>query len=665
MSLLLFFSLSLFIGTMADRYWLLRAGEFSFRHDRVADRLRSLLGVGFGQKRLLYEKGAGWMHVGIFAGFLVVSLRTVTLLGRGFDTGYNLPFMDGPLGLFYALLKDTFAVLVIVAILYGIWRRLVIRPARLHLSLEAVLILLWIAILMVTDLVGDAAGLRLDPHHRERGWAWASTALSPLFAGSTESAAGVWVQAMFWSHCVLVLAFLNFLPFGKHFHVLTGLPAVYLRRMTPSAALEKMDFEGKEVFGVGKLEDFSWHRFLDMYTCTECGRCNDQCPANVTGKPLAPREIITNERDEAYRLASHLIQVGKWKAEGRDELAAAAIADCERPALIGEVNDVEAIWACTTCGWCVSHCPVVIDHIPNIIDQRRYLTMMEAKVPSVLQNALKGLENNSNPWNVSAAAREDWIGDLEVPRLRDKGSSEYLLFVGCAGSFDDRNSDVTRAFCRLLNKAGVDYAVLGTEEGCCGDPTRRVGNEYLFQMQAQQNIAAFQKYSVKKIITACPHGFNMILNEYPDFGLEGVEVVHHTELLAELVADGRLKLKAAAQAKVTFHDSCYLGRHNDIYEAPRKVLGSIEGIQQVELDRSRREGFCCGAGGGRMFMEEDLGTRINHERINEVAGTGAAEVCTACPFCLTMLGDAIKETDRQEQLQARDLAEILLENLAD
>ena len=254
MSLLLFFSLSMFMGTMADRYWLLRAGDFNFSHDRIADRLKGLLGIGFGQKRLLYEKGAGWMHVGIFAGFLVVSLRTVTLLGRGFDAHWNLPLFDGPLGLVYALLKDTFAVLVLLAIVYGIWRRLFLRPARLHLSLEAVLILLWIAILMITDLVGDAAGMRLDPHHRERGWAWASTALAPLFADSSTSVAGGWLQAMYWSHCVLVLAFLNFLPFGKHFHVLTALPAVYLRRLGSSAGLEKMDFEGKEVFGVGKLE---------------------------------------------------------------------------------------------------------------------------------------------------------------------------------------------------------------------------------------------------------------------------------------------------------------------------------------------------------------------------------------------------------------------------
>jgi Fe-S oxidoreductase len=307
----------------------------------------------------------------------------------------------------------------------------------------------------------------------------------------------------------------------------------------------------------------------------------------------------------------------------------------------------------------------MIDHIPNIIDQRRYLTMMEAKVPAALQNALKGLENNSNPWNASAAAREDWIGDLDVPRMRDKGQAEYLLFVGCAASFDARNQEVMRAVCTLLNKAGVDYAVLGTEEGCCGDPSRRVGHEYLFQMQAPQNVQTFEKYQVKKVLTACPHCFNSIANEYPQFGLEGVEVVHHSELLSELVEQGKLKLKGGAQTAVTFHDSCYLGRHNDIYEAPRQVLAAVDGITLKEMPRNRREGFCCGAGGGRMFMEEDLGTRINHNRIEEAAETGASEVCSACPFCLTMLGDAIKETDRSEQLQARDIAEVMLANLAD
>jgi len=665
MSFIMFAAMSLFANTIADRYWLLRAAEPDNRTDRLPDRFRNLLTVGFLQKRLLYKRGAGLMHVMIFSGFLVVFLRTVTLLGRGFDAEFHLPLLAGGLGLVYSFLKDTFEVLVLLALSYAAYRRLVIRPSRLHLNREALLILAWIAALMVTDLIVDASAIAHPDGSAEQGWAWASTLLSHAFAGDSAATLEHRISVNFWVHVVLLLGFLNILPFGKHFHVLTALPATFLARVTSSGTLEKLEFEGRETFGVGRVEDFSWRRILDMYTCTECGRCDEMCPAHVTGKSLHPRSIIVDERDSVYSLAAHMIKVGKLKAEGRMDAAAAAIEAMARPSLIGEVNDVDAIWACTTCGWCVSSCPVMIDHIPNIIDQRRHLVMMEAKVPTVLQGALKGLENNSNPWNVTAAAREDWVGELEVPLMRDKGLAEYLFFVGCAGSFDARNSEVIRATCTLLNKAGVDYAILGKEEGCCGDPARRVGHEYLFQMQAPVNIATFQKYKVRKVITACPHCFNSLANEYPDMGLEDVEVLHHSEVLADLVKTGRLRVSGKENLSVTYHDSCYLGRHNDVYEAPREVIGAIGSISQKEMPRNRREGFCCGAGGGRMFMEEDQGSRINHNRIDEVAATGADEVCTACPFCLTMLSDAIKETGRSETLKARDIAEVMLANLAE
>ena len=303
MSILLFLALAMFAGTISGRYWMLRAGEPDNRRRDVRRRLNNLLAIGFGQRRLLYEKAAGWMHAAIFAGFLVVAMRTVTLIGRGFAPEFHLPLLGGPLGLVYTFLKDTFAVIVIVAVLFAAYRRLVLRPGRLHLSGEALLILVWIGSLMVTDLLGDGAQFRLDPDSPERRVAWASTLLGGFFAGADPATVRTWAQVMYWAHVSLVLAFLNILPFGKHFHVLTALPAVFLGRLTPSAALDKMEFEGREIFGVGRLEDFCWRRILDMYTCTECGRCNDMCPTHVTGKPLSPREIIVHERDQAYALS--------------------------------------------------------------------------------------------------------------------------------------------------------------------------------------------------------------------------------------------------------------------------------------------------------------------------------------------------------------------------
>ena len=665
MALLLFLSLAFFTSTMADRLWVLRAGEPERRTNHPLARLKVLFQVGFGQQRLLWERGAGWMHAAIFAGFIVVSLRTVTLIGRGFDLDFHLPLLGGVLGQVYAFGKDLFALIVLLAVLYGLWRRLVIRPDRLHLNFEGVLILLWIGSLMVTDLIGDAALFRLEPNHAEAGAAFAATASSRMFEQHDTATVTLWWQTMFWCHVVLVLAFLNYLPYGKHFHVLTALPAVYLTRLTPSGVADRMEFEGKESFGVGTMEEFSWRRLLDMYTCTECGRCNVHCPTYNTGKPLHPRELICDERDHLYAFAEQYREMGKMKARNRQDVVSHLAEKMNRPALIGGVNSEDTIWACTTCGYCMAHCPVVIEHIPHIIDQRRYQTMTVAKVPTVLQNALKGLENNSNPWNQSAAAREDWIGDLAVPLMRDEGQAEYLFFVGCAGAYDSRNMEVVRTVCTLFNHAGLDYAVLGTEEGCCGDPSRRVGHEYLFQMQAEQNVNTFKKYKVRKVVTACPHGYNTIKNEYPQFGLAEVEVYHHSEVLAQLLVEGRFKLKDGGKNTVTFHDSCYLGRHNEIYDAPRDLLAAVPGLATIEMPRNHRAGFCCGAGGGRMFMEEDIGTRINHNRIEEAAGVGAAEVATACPFCLAMLGDAIKETDRTESLAALDIAEVILRQLAE
>jgi Fe-S oxidoreductase len=663
MTVLLLMSIAFFLDTLAGRMWLLKAAEGESRGDRLGARLRNLLVIGFGQKRLLYEKAAGWMHLLIFFGFLVVFIRTCTLVGRGYDEDFHLPLLGGGLGLAYALIKDVFELAVLAAVLVAVWRRLVVRPARLHLNLEGVAILLWIGALMVTDLLGDAALFVLRPDHPEVGWAFAGTLLGGWVGWAPETAHG-WHVWMYWVHILLLVAFLNYLPFGKHFHVLTALLNVFTMKLVPPSVVQKMDFEGRESFGVGKLEDHSWRRLLDMYTCTECGRCTVHCPTATTGKALRPRELITEQRDELYRLARQIEFVGKQKHARRHEEAAAASAAIAREPLAGGVIGDDVLWACTTCGYCQTVCPVSIEHIDHVVDMRRHLMMMEARMPGEFATAIKGLETNSNPWNVGAAGREDWLDDLAVPKLRDKGRAEYLLFVGCAGSFDDRNKDVLRALCRLLLEANVDFAVLGTEEGCCGDPARRSGHEYLFQMQAQQNVDTFRKYEVEKVVTACPHCFGVIRNEYPQFDWAAADVIHHSQLLEELIRDGRLPVAPGAGVKATYHDSCYLGRHNGVYGAPRAVVDAL-GLDRVEMPRHGRDGFCCGAGGARMWMEESEGTRINHDRVNEAAATGAAEVCTACPFCLTMIGDGIKETGREEGMKALDLAELVERSLAD
>ncbi len=661
MTILMTMSIAFFIDTMTGRMWLLKAAEGETRLGPLGARLRNLLVIGFGQQRLLYEKTAGWMHFWIFFGFLVVFTRTCTLVGRGYDQDFHLPLLGGALGLAYALIKDVFEVAVLAAVLFAVWRRLFVRPDRLHLSTEAVVVLLWIGSLMVTDLIGDAALFALYPDHPEIGWAFVGTALSGLFdtAAATTLA---WYNWMYWVHVLLLMAFLNYLPFGKHFHVITALFNVYTMKLDPPVVVDRMEFAGKESFGVGKIEDHKWSRLMDMYSCTECGRCTVHCPTATTGKALSPRELITAQRDHLYAHAAQIGVIGKLKHAGRDEDAAKAAAAIEREPLSGGVIGDDVLWACTTCGYCQTVCPVSIEHIDHVIDMRRHLMMMEARMPTEFATAIKGLETNSNPWNVGAAGREDWVGDLAVPRLRDKGSAEYLLFVGCAGSFDERNKDVLRSLCRLLLAADVDFAVLGTDEGCCGDPARRSGNEYLFQMQAQQNVDTFKKYGVKKVVTACPHCFSVIGNEYAQFDLAGVEVVHHSQLLAELIGTGKLKVTAGTTTTATYHDSCYLGRHNNVYDAPRNVVDAL-GLKRVEMPRHGREGFCCGAGGARMWMEESDGTRINHSRVDEAAETGAAEVCTACPFCLTMIGDGIKETDREASMKALDLAEMVERNL--
>jgi Fe-S oxidoreductase len=453
-------------------------------------------------------------------------------------------------------------------------------------------------------------------------------------------------------HVVTVLGFAAYLPQSKHLHIVTTLPNVFFRSQRPRGALRFVDkIEDQETFGAATLRDLSWKQHLDGYTCTECGRCSDNCPALATGKPLDPQKIVLDLRDLLLK-------------EG--DLLLADRAATGTPPAHQLASKPEELWACTTCAACVEQCPVTIEHIDKIVDMRRYLTMQEAAAPPEAQRAMTNIERAGNPWGEAASTRGDWAQGLGVPTLAQLPDAEYLYFVGCAASFDRRNQRVAKALAAILQAAGTSFAILATEETCNGDPARRMGNEYLWQLQAQQNIDTFGRYTVRKIIASCPHCFNTIANEYPQLG-GNYEVVHHTQLLAKLVAQGKITPVTAVEEKITYHDPCFLGRHNKVFTPPREIMEQVPGVQAQEMHRCKNRGFCCGAGGARMWMEERIGKRINTERIDEALGTDPDTISTGCPYCLVMLGDAVAAKkasgEAKESLEVVDVAQVLVRSI--
>jgi Fe-S oxidoreductase len=487
----------------------------------------------------------------------------------------------------------------------------------------------------------------------------AALALAGLSPGAVH---GIGV-ACFWLHLVILAVFLNFLPYGKHFHIVTALPNVYLRSLPPaSAALRKLDLETEGAsFGTRSVADLSWKEALDAYSCTECGRCQTHCATHQTGKPLSHKQV-----NHAVKLAV-IGNAPALKALARAPDAAAREAAAAALPPITDAVAPETFWACTTCGWCETACPVLIENIPRLVDMRRQKVLVDSEFPDEAARVFKGIETQGNPWGIGSNKRAEWCEDLDVPRVADGKPFEYLFFVGCAGAFDDRQKKVSRAIVRILREANVSFAILGEEETCNGDAARRLGNEYLFQMQAQANVDTLNGYGVKKVIVQCPHCLNTMKNELPQFG-GNYEVVHHAELIATLVAEGKLKPAAAASLAgqaVTFHDPCYLARHNGIAAAPREALAAA-GVQVREMPRSGRQGFCCGAGGGRMWLEEHLGTRVNRNRVEEVSrtlGDAGGVVAAACPFCITMLKDGAAELGVDEKIRVLDVAEIVAAGL--
>jgi len=645
----LLLSLATFAYLIESRFALLRAAKPSARLDRWGERWAGVLTQFLGQRRILSPGylGAGIMHALIFWGFLAVGLNSVHFVGGGFVEGFHLPFF-GPAswaGRAYVVFRDLFECAVIGMVLVAAYRRVVVRPARLTPSWDAALILSMIGTLMVTDLAMAGAETAFDG--AASGYpSPAGHALAPLFSALGAPGSVALHGVSWWLHLATLLGFLCYLPVSKHFHVITSLPSVLFRRLD-TGSLPMIDLENSERFGITGFSDLRWKDVLDVYSCTECGRCEAACPAYATGKPLNPKQINEDMRDAMMPSLPFLI--------GRKSLAEGQ----ELPVLPGQTIATDVLWSCTTCRACEQACPLFIEFVDRIVGMRRKLVLEDSSFPEELKASYRNLEKAGNPWGQSAEARGDWAEGLDIPLMAEgKREVEYLLWVGCAGAYDERGKKVARATAKILKEAGVTFAILGKEETCTGDPARRTGNEYLYQMLAAQNVETLNRYGVKKIVAQCPHCFNTLLNEYPQLGGH-YEVIHHSEVIARLIADGRIAMSAPVGGEtVTFHDSCYLGRHNGVYDAPRQALSSA-GLTILEMPRSRENGFCCGAGGGRMWMEESLGTKVNINRVDEAAETGAGLVASACPFCMTMLADGVNETGRAETIVVQDVAQIV------
>jgi Fe-S oxidoreductase len=589
-------------------------------------------------------------HLIIFWGFLIVTIGTVEVWVNGLS-GFDFSFLPAVVYQPMVWAVDLFNLLVLFAIGFAAFRRLVVKPRLIPMSLDAGIILSAIAGLMVTHFLFH--GFEMAAAGKTLGYKPVSSVFATWFAGMAPGTAQLLGEVFWWSHVVLGLGFINYVPYSKHIHILGSLPNIFFRKLEQKGVMPKLDLEDESDWGVGKIEQFSWKSLMDQYACTECARCSNFCPAFNTDKPLSPMQLIHDLRDE-------MIDRGEAKKAGKnpDEL----------PPLVGGRIKDETLWACTTCGACQEVCPVFIDHPLKILQMRTHLVLTESRMPPELARTFSNLEKNSNPWGIAAEKRMEWAEGVPggVPTFDENPGAEYLLFVGCAGAFDDRIKRSMRALVEVLHHARVSFAVLGHAEGCSGDPARRAGNEYLFQMQAEANVSAINETKVRKVIASCPHCFHTIKNEYPQFGGE-YEVIHHSQLIAHLIEAGRLRPEQEIEVKsFTYHDSCYLGRWNGVYDAPRKILDAVtlSGCrgEVVEMSRSRQHGFCCGGGGGRMWMEEEA-PRVNNDRAKEIIATGAEAVAVACPFCTIMVSDGLKAFNAEEKVQVLDVAEVIAKSL--
>ncbi len=672
------YGIFLFAKAVATRIAFIKLGKKSEFDLALKERLRDVWVIVFGQSKLLKDKKSGIIHVMMFYGFILVQFGAIDMFVKGLAPGKHLPF--GPLYPGFTFFQELVTLTILVAVIWAFYRRYIEKLVRLKRGFYAGLVLIFIGTLMVSVLFGN--GMLQIWQDEPATWTEPVASLIALaFGWLSPTAAMVLFYVAWWVHTVTILAFLVYIPQSKHAHLIAAPVNVFLSKRVPgklktiSFDLDEEADEEEISFGVGKVEDFDQLQMLDFYACVECGRCTSVCPAANTGKMLSPMDIMIKLRDHlnekgaavtgkapwvpAYAFGSN--GPNKYVNMDREE----ATAEISQISMIGDVITEEELAGCTTCRNCEDACPVMNEHVGQIIDMRRYLVMTEGKMDSEIQRAVMNIERQGNPWGLSKKDRIKWREldeDVYIPTVKElkkeKKDFEYLFWVSSMGAYDSRSQKIAIAFAKLMNKAGVSFAILGNKEANSGDTARRIGNEFLFQEIAEKNIKEFEKNGVTKIVTIDPHAYNIFKNEYPDFGFEA-EVIHHTQMLYDLVMDGRLEPKGRIEHRLTYHDSCYLGRYNGVYDPPREILKAIPGIELVEMVRTRDNGMCCGAGGGLMWTEETTGNRINVARTEQALEVNPTMISSACPFCLTMLSDGTKAKDVEQDIGTMDVAEIL------
>jgi Fe-S oxidoreductase len=664
-----------------SRITFVKLGKKSNLREDTRVRINEFLTNVLGQRKVLRDRKSGLMHVIMFYGFIILQFGAIELVIKGLFKGFEYPI--GGAHKYFSLLQEITTFLVLLATVYAYYRRFVEKLRRLTRGFKAGLVVLFLSVLMFSILMAlsfERVWLDLP----SSGFSPFSSIIASWFSGMSPAVAGVFFYIFWWLHLLTLLSFMVYVPQSKHAHLLFAPVNVYMKETKPLGKLTTIDFEdeSQETYGVGKIEDFNQNQLLDLYSCVECGRCTNVCPASVTGKTLSPMHLLTkmrehlNEKGAAITSRTPMMPSFAFSGSLANQLAnktktEAATENAAPPELnynvnlIGDVITPEELWACTTCRNCEEVCPVGNEHPQMIIDMRRHLVLTEGDMPNEAARYFQNIERQSNPWGINRKERIKWREareDIHVPTVKEVDEFEYLFFVGTMGSFDQRSQKVAQAFAKIMNVAGVKFAILGNEEKSSGDTARRLGNEFLFQQLCQENIATFQNYNVKKIVTIDPHTYNTFKNEYPEFGLEA-EVYHHTEIMYKLLQEGRIKPTKEVPEAIAYHDSCYIGRYNKIYDIPRDILKAIPGVNLLEMERSREDAMCCGAGGGLMWMEEKQGKRVNVDRTEQALRTNPTAIGSNCPYCLTMMSDGTKALEVEDQVKTLDIAEILEKSL--